>query len=116
MISSTQSGHSSVAAARYSTAGSTGYCTDWKACAISVEQMAGRIAASESDHAPANLRGDGRGWQQIAREVDDVLEIIAVAEPVNRETRDGAAFFLVEPDRPADSGSRQESSRSGGVG
>ncbi len=63
----------------------------------------GRIAAAERDHAPAKLRWDGRGRQQITREVDDVLEIVAMSKTGNRETGDGAAFFLVEPDWPANS-------------
>jgi hypothetical protein len=52
----------------------------------------GRIAASECDHAPAKLRGDGRGRQQITRKIDDILEIVAVSEPGDRETGDGAVL------------------------
>jgi hypothetical protein len=60
-----------------STRGRIGYRTDWKACAINVEQM--------------------------AREIEDIFQIVRETEPFDREPADAPAFIGIESHGPANS-------------
>ena len=63
-----------------------------------------RLAAPERAQATLQRRRDRRRREPIAREVDNVLEIVAMTDTCKRVRNDALAIFRAEPDRAADAG------------
>src|SRR5260370_39855902 len=60
-----------------------------------------RVPAAEGNHPPPKPCGDGWRRQQVARKVDDVLQVVTIANTGDHEGCDCAAFEFGEPDRSA---------------
>src|SRR5574342_25741 len=63
-----------------------------------------RVAAAERDHAAAPAHRDWRRRNQIAREIEHVLQVVAAAYARDGEPDHGLQVLLRQSDRPADAG------------
>ena len=90
-------------ASRVTISGSIGYLIELEGLSDQRRaDCAGGVAAAQRDHASAKARRYGRRRQQIARKVDDIAQIIALAEPLYRVARHRTAIVVVQSDRAAD--------------